>query len=180
MGRFLTLLIAVSAVVAGVGMYYLQVYGFYRTLDAADPEAAVVITRADGSTAPLALTGFQGIDSDSSPLRLRICGQLTGDLPAEAAPYPAAVPITAPGWFDCFDATAIGGALERGEAQAYLSSSHTPWGLDRVIAVFPDGRLFLWPQFNACGKELFDGKPLPDGCPPPPARPERPPTSTGY
>ena len=29
------------------------------------------------------------------------------------------MPLTAPGWFDCFDADAIGEALDRGEALAF-------------------------------------------------------------
>lgn len=170
MGKFLATLLVGSALIGGVAMYYLQVYGFYRTLDPA--EVAVMVTRADGGTEPLAIRDGQAIDSDSSPIRYRACATLTGDLPdaATLTPYPGAVPLTAPGWFDCFDAAAIGAALERGEAQAYLSQAHTPWGVDRILALFPDGRAFVWPQINRCGKDLFDGKPLPEGCPPPPAK----------
>ena len=36
--------------------------------------------------------------------------------------YEGAVPLIAPSWFDCFDATAIGEALEKGEAIAFLLS----------------------------------------------------------
>ncbi|MFN3971841.1 MAG: DUF6446 family protein [Gemmobacter sp.] len=180
MGKILVALIVVSAILAGGGMYYLQVYAFYDRIDPASPEAALTFTRTDGTTAPLPVTDFQGIDSNSSPIRFRACARLAAPLPDTAQAHPAPVPLTAPGWFDCFDAAAIGAALERGEAAAWLSSEHTPWGVDRVIAAFPDGRIFVWPQINACGKELFDGKALPEGCPPPPARPERPPTSTGY
>ena len=170
MGKFLTIFLVASAVIGGVAMYYLQVYGFYRTLDAAQVEMPV--TRADGVVEVLPIRDAQGIDSDSSPIRYRACATLTGDLPdaATLTPYPGAVPLTAPGWFDCFDAAAIGAALERGEAQAYLARLDTPWGVDRIIAIFPDGRAFVWPQINRCGKELFDGKPLPEGCPPPPAK----------
>ncbi len=32
------------------------------------------------------------------------------------------MPLNAPGWFDCFDADAIGEALETGEALAFLGS----------------------------------------------------------
>lgn len=179
MGRILVLFIAVSAVLAGAGMYYLQVYAYYRTLDAAAPEAALTLMTAQGPV-PLPVTGFEGIDSDSSPIRFRACARLVGDLPAEARPHPAPVPLTAPGWFDCFDAAAIGAALEAGAARAYVASEHTPWGVDRIIAAFPDGRIFVWPQINPCGKELFDGKPLPEGCPPPPDKAAKPEPSTGY
>ncbi len=54
--------------------------------------------------------------------------------------------MTAPGWFDCFDANAIGEALERGEALAFLSQAEIAVGVDRVVAVFPDGRAYAWHQ----------------------------------
>ena len=63
--------------------------------------------------------------------------------------YQDAVPLTAPGWFDCFDAAAIGAALEKGEAIAFLSESEIHPGVDRVVAVFPDGRAYAWHQLNA-------------------------------
>lgn len=185
-GRIAAIVIATATAVAGGGMYYLQVYGFYRTLDPASPEAALSVTTGDGEVA-LAVTGLQAIDSDSSPIRFRACATLAAPLPEDALPYVGAVPLTAPGWFDCFDAAAIGAALERGEARAWLSRPHNPWGIDRVIAAYPDGRIFVWPQINRCGREVFEGRPLPEGCPPQPERPgaadrsaDRPPVSTGY
>ncbi|HMO09271.1 MAG TPA: DUF6446 family protein [Paracoccaceae bacterium] len=169
MGRFLVLLLVVSTVLAGGGMYYLQVYGYYRTLDPASPEAALTVVTGGGEVA-LPVTGLRAIDSDSSPIRFRACATLAAALPDGALPYDDPVPLTAPGWFDCFDAAAIGAALERGEARAFLSRAHFPWGVGRVLAAFPDGRIFVWPQINACGREVFEGKPLPPGCPPQPAR----------
>ena len=61
-------------------------------------------------------------------------------------------PLTAPGWFDCFDAVAIGEALEKGEAIAFLSQANIHPGVDRVVAVFPDGRAFAWHQLNAASE----------------------------
>jgi len=74
----------------------------------------------------------------------------------------------APRWFDCFDAGEIGRALEEGRAVAYLGASNDPYGVDRIVAVYPDGRAFAWTQLNRCGEVVFDGDPVPDGCPPPP------------
>ena len=170
MGRFLAILLLASTVLAGGGMYYLQVYGFYRTLDPASAEARLTLATPAGPVA-LAAEGVEAIDSDSSPIRFRACARLPGGLPEGAIPYPAPVPLTAPGWFACFDAAAIGAALERGEAQAFLAEPDRPWGIDRVIAAFPDGRVFVWPQINRCGREVFEGRPLPEGCPPQPPRP---------
>jgi len=79
------------------------------------------------------------------------------------------VPLEAPGWFDCYDARDIGAALETGEAVAFLGESNVVYGIDRVVAVFRDGRARSWHQINACGEEVFDGRPPPEGCPPPPS-----------
>jgi hypothetical protein len=72
---------------------------------------------------------------------------------ARAVPYPEATPLIAPDWFDCFDAPAIGAALEAGEAQAILSQPEVRPGADRVIAVFPDGRAYAWHQWNGSLEE---------------------------
>ncbi len=63
--------------------------------------------------------------------------------------YEGATPLVAPGWFDCFDANRIGEALETGEAIAFLSEANISPGIDRVVAVFPDGEAFAWNQVNA-------------------------------
>jgi hypothetical protein len=62
--------------------------------------------------------------------------------------YPKAEPLNAPSWFSCFDAAAIGAALEKGEALAFLSQSDILPQVDRVVAVFPDGRAYAWHQLN--------------------------------
>jgi hypothetical protein len=82
--------------------------------------------------------------------------------------------LTAPGWFGCFDAEAIGEALKEGRAVAYLGEENIHYGIDRVVAVMDDGRAFAWHQINACGAVVFNGEPAPEGCPPvlpPPALP---------
>jgi hypothetical protein len=84
--------------------------------------------------------------------------------------YPNARPLVAPGWFDCFDAATIGGDLQSGRAVAVLGEENVTYGIDRVIALYPDGRAFAWHQINACGEVVFDGDPPPEGCPPVPER----------
>ena len=78
-------------------------------------------------------------------------------------------PLRAPNWFGCYSASGIGEALDAGKAKAFLSVSDVTYGIDRVVAVFPDGHGYVWHQINRCGKVVFDGKPAPEGCPPPPA-----------
>jgi hypothetical protein len=82
------------------------------------------------------------------------------------------VPLVAPGWFDCFDAAAIGADLAAGRAAAVLGEANVTYGIDRVLALYPDGRGYAWHQINACGEVVFDGDPPPPGCPPVPERPE--------
>lgn len=147
-GRFIAVFIALTALIAGGAIYYLQVYAFYDRLPAQD----TVMLAPVGGGAPQAVdvAGFQGIDANSSPLRYRACFTLAGaaDLADRYQPYPAAEPLIAPGWFDCFDAAAIGAALESGRASAFLSQREIADGVDRVIAVYPDGRAFAWHQLN--------------------------------
>ena len=167
--RAFLLAILLTAVAAGIGMYYLQVYAYYEELE---PPSAVVLTASGGGHFPLPPVNFRGIDSDSSPIRYRACFEIPSlwDSVERLAPYPEATPLNAPGWFDCFDARAIGTDLESGAARAVLLQANVTYGIDRVGAVYPDGRVYAWHQINACGERVFDGDLPPEGCPPVPER----------
>lgn len=163
----------ISALVAGVAMYYLQVYGYYREIEASAPAAEIRMTTLDGVAEPILIDGFEGIDADSSPIRYRACfrtPQSTAMLTETYKVVSDAVPLTAPGWFSCFDAAAIGAALEQGQAIAYMGEENIHWGIDRIIAIMDDGRAFAWNQINRCGAEVFDGQPAPADCPPQPEK----------
>ena len=143
--------IVLTGLVAGIAMYWLQVYAFYAPVSFT-PGAEITLVPIDG-TLPEAIVveNIQGIDAGSSPLRFRACftTPLTqATLTETYRLYDRPTPLTAPGWFDCFDAVAIGQALERGEALAFLSHSDIARGVDRVVAVFADGRAFAWHQLN--------------------------------
>jgi hypothetical protein len=143
--------IVLTGLVAGIAMYWLQVYAFYAPVSFI-PGAEITLVPIDG-TLPEAIVveNIQGIDAGSSPLRFRACftTPLTqATLTETYRLYDRPTPLTAPGWFDCFDAVAIGQALERGEALAFLSHSDIARGVDRVVAVFADGRAFAWHQLN--------------------------------
>jgi len=164
MGKVLAVLLVACTVAAGFGVWYLQVYAFYDELE---PQVGYQVAHPDG-TARLSIADFRGIDSDSSPLRYRACFTITGEQPT-FVDYLDATPLIAPGWFDCFDAVAIGADLESGAARAVLVEANTLYGIDRVMALYPDGQAFVWPQFNACGNAFYEDDPLPVDCPPPPA-----------
>jgi len=168
-GKVLAGLIVITALIAGGAMYYLQVYAFYEPVS--DTVEDVRLTRLDGVSEAVPHEGFEGIDADSSPIRYRACYRLPMSeamMTETYQTYPDAVPLIAPDWFECFDARAIGEALEAGEAVAYLGQAHVTYGIDRVVAVYPDGRAYAWNQINECGARVFDGEPAPEGCPPPP------------
>ena len=128
---------------------------------------------ASGVAEPILIEDFEGIDSDSSPLRFRACFTTPHSiamLSETFESYDAAVPNTGPKWFDCYDAHQIGADLADGSAVAFLGEANVIYGFDRVIAVYDDGRAFVWHQINDCGEKVYDGEPAPDGCPPVPER----------
>lgn len=152
--------IVLIGLVAGIAMYWLQVHAFYEEVTF-EPGAEIRLTLIEGGVAePIIAEEVTGIDSESSPIRFRACFRtpMTQAMLTETYRiYEDAVPNVAPGWFDCFDAAAIGAALEKGEAIAFLSEAEIHPGVDRVVAVFPDGRAFAWHQLNACGQAAFSG-----------------------
>jgi len=148
LARFVIGIIVVSALIAGAALYYLQVYAYYEeiSLEVEDVQLTSMFT---GEPEPILFENFKAIDSDSSPLRFR---------------------LNAPGWFDCFDAGQIGADLASGVALPFMGIENIQYGIDRVIAVYPDGRAFAWHQINDCGEVVFDGNRAPDTCPPAPER----------
>lgn len=144
-GRLPVLAIIIAAAATGGGIWYAQEYGFYDRLD---PSAAALTVMADGRAVALGTDGVEAIDAASSPIRWRACFHLNAPLPPRAEPFANPAPSYAPRWFSCFDADRIGTDLESGAATAYLSQSEIHPDVDRVIAVYPDGRAFGWHQFN--------------------------------
>jgi hypothetical protein len=137
-GTVLALGFALVAVLFGAALWYAQVHAFYERVEGL---AAVSVA---GVAVPV--TGYEGLDGASSPLKLRGCFRLD---PAALPAAPAAVkptPLVAPGWFDCFDAAALDAVLRAGEARALVAAAGEPAGFDRIIAVFPDGRAYQWRQ----------------------------------
>ncbi len=171
MGKFLVAFLVVSAIAAGFGMYYLQVYAFYEDVPVSNVEDVQLTSLASNEPEPILYQNFQGIDADSSPLRYRACFDTTMSealLTETYKLYENPVPNNAPGWFDCFNAQEIGAALEAGEATAYLGIFNVVYGFDRVVAIDDAGKGYVWHQINQCGRAAFDGDPVPGGCPPKP------------
>ena len=168
-GRIAVVILLLLTLVAGVGLYYTQIYAFYDEVET----PVVRLTPFDGRPEAILASDLEAIDSDSSPIRYRACFQTTMSLALLSEtyePYEDAVPLNAPGWFSCFDADAIGAALEDGTALAFLGERDVHYGIDRIVAITETGQGFSWHQINPCGEVVFDGQPVPDGCPPPPER----------
>ncbi|MDX1780705.1 MAG: DUF6446 family protein [Thalassovita sp.] len=170
-GKLLAGFIVVMALVAGVAMYYLQVYAFYDEVAASGTDDVQLTSLVTGRPEPILYEGFKAIDSDSSPIRYRACFSTPMSqamLTETYEMYDTAEPLIAPGWFNCFDAKALGAELENGTALAFTGQRNIQYGVDRVVAVTEDGRGFVWHQINHCGEVVFDGEPAPEDCPTPP------------
>lgn len=155
-GKFAAGFIVVSAVVAGIAIYWLQVYAFYEQATFTPGQEITLTTIETGQPEAILAEDVTGIDAESSPLRFRACftTPMTQAMLSETyVAYDGAEPLVAPSWFDCFDAVEIGTALERGEALAFLSQANVHADVDRVVAVFPDGRAYAWTQLNPAAKD---------------------------
>jgi hypothetical protein len=152
-GKLVAGFIVGVALIAGAAVWWLQVHAFYQPVAATSPAAVIRLQRLDGASAEAMLVtpDFEGIDATSSPLRFRACfvtPMTLGLLTETFRVYDRPTPLVAPGWFDCFDAGRIGADLETGQAIAFLSEENIAPGVDRVVAVYPDGRAFAWHQLN--------------------------------
>jgi hypothetical protein len=155
----------------GAGLYYSQVYAYYDPIEASAPAAVMSATTFDGVSEDILADNFEGINADTSPIKFRACFNtpLSQAMMSETfIPHDAPTPLTAPNWFGCFDAKALTADLESGAALAFMGTENITYGVDRVLAVYADGRAYAWHQINACGATVYDGEAAPQGCPPAP------------
>jgi hypothetical protein len=139
-GKTLVIGLAVFVALFGAGLFYTQNYAYYETTDGRQ------VIEVQGAELPV--EGYRGIDATSSGLKRRGC--FTVD-PAAFEGMPRAEapePLTPPFWFDCFDPEAIAQDLSAGEAQAFVAAENELDGIDRIVAVYPDGRAYEWRQLN--------------------------------
>ena len=167
MTRIAIVLIVGTALAMGVGMYYAQVYAYYYDV-APQGDDVVLVPQGGGDPVTIAYDNFRGIDRDSSPKAFRACFDTSlslEDARAEYEPYEGAAPLVAPGWFECYDAKALGAQIEAGEAQVFTGTRNIEYGIDRVVAITADGKGYAWQEINACGDKAYDGSPLGEDCP---------------
>ncbi|MFA3916023.1 DUF6446 family protein [Ruegeria hyattellae] len=170
-GKLLAIVILVSAAAAGGLMYYMQIYGFYYDVEPQPGQDVALLPIEGGPPEAISYSAFQAIDADSSPIRYRACFDTVLSLDELSATYRAvegAEPLTAPGWFACFDGLVLAAALEDGTARSYLATKNIHYGVDRVVAITDDGQGYAWHVLNDCGKKAYDGTVVGEACPPRP------------
>jgi hypothetical protein len=164
-GKIIGITLLLSGLIGGIGLYYLQIYGFYEPVVEQDVQLVSVVSDVP-ETIPFA--DFEAIDADSSPIRYRACFTTDLSLALLSETYvglDTATPRNAPGWFDCFDAQAIGAELAAGTALPFLSRKNIEFGVDRIVAITQDGRGYVWHELNDCGEKAYDGTIVGEECP---------------
>ena len=139
-------LLAVGAVVLGAftaALWYFQFHAFYEDL----PQEPLLV---QGTEYPV--ESWQGTDASSSPLKRRVCvtfaPETVARITSEHTALEKAEPLVAPDWFDCFDAKQITRDIAAGKATAYLMGQSGFDGVDSYLAIYPDGRGFVWRQLD--------------------------------
>jgi hypothetical protein len=132
-GKIIVIGLLLFAAAFGIGLWYSQ-DAYYEQV------SGLTSVRIGGVDAPV--TDYRGLDGESSPLKLRACFTVDPAL-VVGDPAPKATPLTTPDWFDCYDPEAIGADLSSGAARAVVAEA-TPDGFRRIVAVYPDGRAFMW------------------------------------
>ena len=123
------------------GLVWTQVFAYYER------QKGVDALRMMGEAIPVA--DYDGIDSASSPLKLRACLTIDPAWIERLGPRGAAGDAAqSPFWFRCFDAGGLTADLASGAARAYDIGRNEPEGFDLMLAVYPDGRAFVWRQLN--------------------------------
>lgn len=167
-GKIVGIVILLSAAIGGIALYYLQIYAFYEEVTEAEVQ---LVSVASDAPEPIPFADFQGIDAESSPIRYRACFTTDLSLATLSETYVSlddATPRNAPGWFDCFDAEAIGAELDAGTALPFLGQKNVGFGVDRIVAITQDGRGYVWHELNDCGEKAYDGTIIGEECPPRP------------
>ena len=164
-GKIIGIAIMFSAFVAGVSLYYLQIYAFY---DQVINDDVHLISVGFNVSESIQFENFEAIDAESSPIRYRAC--FTTKLPLSElkksyVTIKNVTPRNAPWWFDCFNSETIGMDLLNGEALSFLGQKNIEFGVDRIVSINKQGQGFVWHELNDCGKKAYDGTVVGEQCP---------------
>jgi len=138
-GKYVVTGLVGFTLIFGLVFWWFQTHAFYPETKAQEHTVAI-----DGQIYPV--TEWEGIEASSSPLKMRACFLIREEIQALPAVEPE--PLLAPPWFRCFNAEFIAENLVSGYTRAYVAERNDPWGFDRIVAVFPGGRAYMWRQPN--------------------------------
>ncbi len=155
-GKLIVGILLGIAIAIGIGLWYSQNNAYYVEVNG--------LTGVEVSGELLDVSDYHGIDAESSPLKMRACFSTRWDIVPTFEYQEVAEPLVAPGWFDCFNAERLYKDIRAGEATAIMADDNNPFGFSRFVALYPDGQAFMWRQMNSCGRAMFAGDDLPDGC----------------
>ncbi|MDO6729544.1 DUF6446 family protein [Marinovum sp. 2_MG-2023] len=167
-GRILAGAIVMIALLAGVALYYTQVFAYYDEVSADGVDDVALVSLVSGLPEPILYEDFQAVDKRSSPIGYRACFTTSHSLAMLSETFEAyehTPPRVAPGWFDCFDAEQIDAEVTAGTALMFLSQKNIAYGVDRVVAITDDGRGYVWHELNECGDKAYDGTVVGEECP---------------
>ena len=140
-GTVLVVTLIIFTLGFSAALYYFQVFAFYKEVNGL--KSLEVFGRN------IAVKNYRGIDSETSGLKLRGCFFVDPQEFSKLKKLTKATPLSAPFWFDCFNHKKIQQAIDSGKADAFLVAENEKDGIDRVVAVFPDGNAFQWRQLNS-------------------------------
>ena len=123
-------------------LFYFQNFAFYERVETKN---RLLIQKK-----VVEVINYYGIDASSPGLKLRECFTLadeTFDIKGLTR-YQKPTPLNAPFWFECFNAESITKDINTNKAVAFLSKKEEFDGIDKVIALYPDGTGFQWRQLN--------------------------------
>ena len=138
--RFIFLFLG-SVVFFTAALFYFQNYAYYESTD--------IRQNFFLGNKRYEISNYQGIDSESSALKLRECFIIDNLDNIDLSIYEKPTPLTAPFWFKCFNAERITKDLLNGKASAFLLKKEEFDGIDNVIAIYPDGKSYRWRQLNS-------------------------------
>ncbi len=140
-GKFFVISLLIFTIGFSIALYYFQVFAFYTMANG--------LTSIEVFGRLVTVQNYRGIDSVTSGLKLRGCFSVDIDEFSQFQELEKATPLAAPFWFSCFDHKNIQEAIDSGNAKAFLVSENEKDGIDRVVAIYPNGSAFQWRQLNS-------------------------------
>ncbi|MEM9139016.1 MAG: DUF6446 family protein [Pseudomonadota bacterium] len=138
-GRILVIGLVAILTAFGVALWYFQNHAYYEEL----PQQPFFVQSTE-----YPVETWQGIDANTSPLKMRVCLTVTAQTAEQIAldqvRQKPLEPLVAPYWFDCFDARQISRDLKSGAATLFMMGPARMEGADLFLALYPDGRGFAW------------------------------------